>query len=824
MRAPIPPDRWSPAAEKGQPLSELEVEGRRARFGDNLIVEGVHRSLWRRIRQTAADPMLWFLVVTGGIYLALGERLEGLTLLLSVLPLTGMDAFLHRRTRASTEGLESRLAATARVRRDGSVQPLPAAQVVVGDRVEVAAGELVAADGVWLEVQGLQLEESSLTGEAYPVHKAAVWPEGLTGPGPWAVDTSQWGFAGTRVLTGSGSLRVLNTGADSLYGQIVRSARASGQARTPLQRSIASLVLVLSVVALALCVVLAAVRWLQGHGWVDALVSAATLAVAALPEEFPLVFTFFLGAGSYRLARRQALVRRAVTVENVGRVSTICADKTGTLTEGRLRLTRVVPAEGYAPEEVLTIAAGAARAESGDPLDAALLEELSRRQLTVPSSKLLATFPFTEERRRETAAWAGPDRIWVVTKGTPELILSLCGLTPPAVQGWMEEVERVAGTGQKPIGCARLEVDPAHWRGGEPTHGFIFAGLLVFADPVRAGVGESIARCRAAGLRTVMVTGDHPATALAVAREIGLGGDSPRLVLGSQLEQTPPADLRELDVVARALPAQKLLLVRALQEAGESVAVTGDGVNDVPALQAADVGLVMGERGTRSAREVASIVLLDDNFRTIVGAIAEGRQLFENLRDSFAYLLLIHIPLVLTAAFLPLAGQPLLYLPLHIVWLELIIHPTAMLSFQARPPDGRLLPRAHRSRFFSTAEWAVIAASGALTTVAVTLAYLRALGPEGGVLHARAMALTTLGICSACFGALLSRLRTRASRIVAGGTVLSTLVLLYLPPVPRLFHLQPLHLDDWGWVLAAAAICCLPLGLRGLADRRRRFA
>ncbi|MEK7387890.1 MAG: HAD-IC family P-type ATPase, partial [candidate division NC10 bacterium] len=323
--------------------------------------------------------------------------------------------------------------------------------------------------------------------------------------------------------------------------------------------------------------------------------------------------------------------------------------------------------------------------------------------------------------------------------------------------------------------------------------------------------------CREGLIHTIMVTGDHPLPARAVAREIGLGGTEPVVISGDEIEarvaRGEGATLRRVDVIARAAPAQKLALVKALQDAGEIVAVTGDGVNDVPALQAADVGIAMGERGTRSAREVAAIVLLDDNFRTIVRAIGEGRQLFRNLQLSFLYLLMVHIPLVITAAFVPLAGYPLLYLPVHIVWLEMIIHPTALLVFQELPASERLQPVATGgpARFFSRRDWAVIAAVGGLITAFVVAGYLASLGEGGRVEHGRAMALAVLTLASAALTVVLSGLRTWTSRAVAAGTVALSVALVQTPVLARLLHLEPLHLGDWILAVVAAILGCTPL-------------
>jgi Ca2+-transporting ATPase len=802
IRRPVPPDRV-PAGWRGEGgLETAEAAARRARFGDNHIVETPPGGVGALLRDTLRDPMLWFLAATSLLYLAVGQRVEAATLLGALAPLIAMDLVLHRRTQASTEALASRLAETARALRDGAWIALHAAALVPGDLVRVSPGEPFPADGVLVSGEALQADEAILTGEAFPVAKRPLAADPAGAP----VADAHWGFAGTRLLTGTALLRVVFTGGETLYGEIVRSAVAGAHAPTPLQRAIRRLVGVLVAAAGVMCVVIAWARLSQGHGWLDALVSAVTLASAALPEEFPVVFTFFLGVGVYRLARRHALVRRAVSVESIGGVSCICSDKTGTITEGRLSVTHLVPAPGLDTARLLALAAGASRGDSGDPLDAAIIAAAGPGDAVA----VAATFPFTETVRRESAVVRERDgQLTAVAKGALETILGMCEPTADGT-GWTARMRELAEDGHKVIACAWRPVDAAAWRGEEIAEGYRLAGLVALEDPVRDGVAASVARCREAGIHTIMVTGDHPITARAVAREIGLGGATPRVVAGEDVERLAAAGgdgLRAVDVVARAAPAQKLALVRGLQAAGEVVAVTGDGVNDVPALQAADIGVAMGARGTRSAREVASIVLLDDDFSTIVRAIAEGRQLFENLRRSFLYLLMIHIPLVLTAAFVPLAGYPLLYLPIHIVWLELVIHPTALLVFQELPAGEELTParRVRPKAFFSAGGWLGVAAVGALLTALVTTAYLTGLA-GGGDVHARALALAVLTLASAALTATLSGLRTPTAWAVTLGTVALTLLLVQTPLAAQLLHLGPLHLDDWALTAGGALV------------------
>ena len=803
----VPADHVPRGVVDAQGLDSAAVAAARQAHGFNDIVAEPSGGWLTVVCDTARDPMPWFLLVTAALFALLGQPGESWTLLLALLPLLGMDAYLHHRTLASAASLASRLASTACTLREGQWREIPSRELVPGDLVEVGPGTYFPADGLLLSGFGLQADESTLTGESLPVRKARIddscWRTARR------VAESHWGIAGTRLLTGTARLRVVFTGAQTRYGEIARAATEGSHATTPLQRAIGRLVATLLFAAIGLCLLLAGVRVWQGHGWIDAALSAVTLAVAALPEEFPVVYTFFLGLGVFRLARKKALVRRAVAVENIGRISCIVSDKTGTITAGTLVLAHRLPAPGHDEASVQRVARLASRADSGDPLDEALQAAGAREG----DALRLADFPFTEARRHETALWSTSDhRLLACTKGAPETVLGLCNLGDDEAADWLRQVETLAAAGHKVIACAQ-KVQPDGRATHEPTGGFGFAGLLAFEDPVRPGVREAIASCMAAGMRVVMVTGDHPATATAIAREVGLGGSAPRVVVFDAAADASAvgADALLADVVARATPAQKLALVTALQGQGELVAVTGDGVNDVPAMRQADIGIAMGERGTRSAREVASIVLLDDNFRTLVDAVAEGRQLFLNLRLAFAYLLLVHLPLVVGAAVIPLLGMPLLYLPIHIVWLEMVIHPTAMLAFQDLPARGPLAPasRRRRIRFFSGRAGLHIAWVGGFACAVVVWGYTHALGVDRDVEHARGMAMAVLLLCSAAFAAALTGLRRPSARWTVLGTVVSLVVLLQTPALSAWLHLRPLHLGDWGLAVASAAFAGL---------------
>ena len=804
MKRVVPDERRAlllKAPEQG--LSEAEASASALQFGNNRIAEHPPSSAAKLARQTLADPMIWFLLATSAIFGLIGQYTDMTVLLAAIAPLVGMDLYLHRRTQASIEGLRSVLATKATVVRDGAERVVGADSLVPGDLVRVGAGESFPADGIIVSGTRLQAEESSLTGEAYPVVKRPLTSS--TEPGE-----ESWVFAGTRLLTGSADIRLIYTGSDTVYGEIVQAAVSGPSGLTPLQRSVASLVKILLGVAILICLLLAAVRLWQGYGLVDAFLSAATLAVAAIPEEFPVVLTFFLGVGVYRLARAKALVRHGTAVENVGRISVICTDKTGTITEGKLVYREGVPVPGVTSDRLLEIAALASRIDSSDPLDLAILAAAAP---IAADYERLAVYPFTEDRRRETASWRrGSGSIVMAVKGAPETIFAACGLGASDLAHWQRLAGNVSAKGEKVIACAwrDLDVEP----GEEPGDGFRLAGLISITDPIRPAVRQAVEEARAAGIQIVMVTGDHPETAAAIAREAGIS-DTPMVILGDELADTLNSlsedRLRELSVVARATPAQKVLLVEALRSTGRLVAVTGDGVNDAPALRAADVGIAMGLRGTRTAREVSAIVLMDDNFGTVVTAIAEGRQLFANLRRSFAFLLMIHLPLVSTAALVPFLGYPLLYLPVHIVWLELLIHPAAILGFQQKA-DGRLegTDGAGGRAFFGRGEWAVIAATGTSIAAAILIIFILAIEAGFGADHARSMALVALVTSLAFLLLALTGMRSWFPISLAAAAVASAFFLVQIGPLASVFDLHPLPLADW--FIAAAAGAAPALG------------
>lgn len=783
-------------------LDEQQVIERRQQYGTNDVIERPKHQWLELFQETLLDPMIWFLVVASILFALIAKYSESIVLLLAILPIGGMDAFLHWRTQVSTRALSSRLVTYARVIREGKEKTILAKDLVPGDLLCVKAGEYIAADGAFVAAQHVQVDESSLTGEAFPASKKTLASFGMGQEMP-QIDYAYWGFVGTRALTGSGLIRVVYTGKETLYGEIIGSVLRTQQEKTPLQKALAKFVLVLIEVALVFCVILAMVRSYQGFGIIDALLSATTLAVVALPDEFPMVFTFFLGVGVYRLAKKHVLVRRSVTVENIGRINCICTDKTGTITEGRFHIIAYVVSPPYGEVELLSAAANASRLESGDPLDLAILAAAEKQNIITPAP--VRVFPFTEDRKCETTVFSVPEGLRFVTKGAPETVIARCHMRDVDTQIWQDKIKALGKLGHKVIACAEAIVKEtaAHVTEGlAQRHQFL--GLIAFADPPRPGVVEAVRYCQQNKIHVLMVTGDHPDTAQKIAADIGLGHGNPRLMTATEIEVAlhaqGPTMLRQLDVIARAVPSQKFAIVKALQNMGNIVAVTGDGVNDVPALRAADIGIAMGERGTQSAREAAAMVLLDDNFDSIVNAIREGKQLFHNLQLSFKYLLMVHAPYVVSATIVPLLGYPLLYFPIHIVVIELFIHPTCMLVFQNLPSgEGKQVKRQAQNRisFFSRYDWAMMMALGTYTSCLVVFVYFMGFWTLGGPEMARANAFAAIGTTHIALTIGLSRLQSFSSRAMVFFSCMMLLILLQVPPITHYFNMQPPTLFVW---------------------------
>ncbi len=793
-------------------LSEDDINLQLKKFGPNAIVDKKKHPIFEVLFDTFKDPMIWILILIGFIFYFLGEYNESLSLFVAIIPLIFMDAYLHKRTQVSIESLKGQLSTHAKVFRHNEFIKINTFDIVPGDLVMIESGSYLPADGFFEEAESLQMDESTLTGESLPVQKKKFNESinDLINSEPLMVSTEYLGFAGTRSLRGSGKLRVLETGVRTVYGEILQSVNSVKHEKTSLQNEVTKIVKLLSIGSAILCILLAFVRILQGKGILDAFLSAATLAVAAIPEEFPIVLTFYLGVGVYRLAKKKALVRRAVSVENIGRVSCICSDKTGTITLGQLKLKKIISEKNLSEKEVWEASFWASDPSGSDPMDQAIAEYGEYKELSTGKRELI--FPFEEKRKRESSFVRIESGFVCFTKGSPETILDISNVTDIEKNHWLEQISEIASQGHKIIACARKNISQNFLDNkNEPYEGFQFLGILIFEDPPRPEVKDAISYCKENLIKVMMITGDHLETSKFIAKAVGIGNLDPKVM---SAEKNPeyfeedwliqhPHFLKNLDVISRCTPMQKFNIVKSLKRDFEVVAVTGDGVNDVPALKVASVGISMGMRGTQSAKEASSIILADDNFSTIVHAIKEGRQLFYNLANSFEYLFLIHIPFVLTAALIPLIGGPLLYLPIHVIWFELIIHPTALFSFQ-QEISSKINYKMGKRIFLSKKEFLTTISVGIFVALCMLLSYESIIIHLDSVKHARSMiiAITTFWNIGIVFA--LTGFQSWSSRFISFMTLVSTVLFIQVDMFSSYFQMLKLGLNDWLLVLFVA--------------------
>ena len=670
--------------------------------------------------------MALLLILAAAVYAALGDRADAIVSAIALLPVVAVGIILEGRSDAALDRLRQLTAPRARVVRDGRELEIPAVDVVPGDVLVLREGDVVAADGRLIDGK-LAVDEAALTGESIPV--------------PLDAREAPQVSAGTTVTGGRALARVTATGAATRYGSLATMLGTLKPPRTPIETSIGNLVKRMGAVVIAVCLGVVLVERGHGTAWTAARIAGVSLAMAALPEELPMVYTLYLALGAWRLSRDRALVRRLASVETLGSTSTICVDKTGTITFGRVELADVYSFAGASREEVLSAAALASDPQGSDPLDAAIAHSLAVDPRS--GATLLEDEPYDATRRYSAKTWDVSGRRVRAIKGALESVAGFLPAGDPLfAQAWRANDDLA----ERAMRVLAVAVAPD---GGAVT----LLGLIAFRDPVREDVPAALAACRAASVRLAMVTGDHPATARAVARAVGFGNDADRIVTGDELAATSEAELPALvenaRVFARTRPEQKLTIVRALRKSGQVVAMTGDGTNDALALREADIGIAMGRRGTEVAREAAGLVLLEDDVSTIVRAIADGRRIFDNLRRAVGYLIGFHAPLLLSAVILPIAGLPLLLSPVHLVWLELVVHPTSSLVFESDPADDDIMRRPPRPRAESLLrrrDWLAPAAVGVTLSAAVLAIYAFGLHAGIGDASARAAALITVFI------------------------------------------------------------------------------
>ena len=736
-----------------------------------------------------ADPMVLLLAVAGGTYLVLGDRFDAAVTLGALAPIFFVGAVLEYRSDRALERLRELAAPTARVMRDGVEVAVPATAVVPGDLVVLREGDVIPADGRVRASVRLAVDESALTGESLPTEKT--------------IGASA--LAGTTVRSGRGTILVDRTGLSTEYGKIAARLAQLRNPQTPIERAIHRIVLQVGGAVLVACAGVIVLSHAHGDPWASAVIAGVSLAMAAIPEEFPMVYTLYLALGAWRLARDRALVRKLGSVEALGAVTVICVDKTGTITYGTLDLRDRVPARGVSARTLDDAIAWSCDPDSGDPLDAAMARALSpnREGLTIVSS-----IPFDPDRRYSGNVVRTPNGDVTAIKGASDAIFARCGDVPHELNARAEEL---AFDGARVLALA---LDDR------------VVGIIAFADPIRADARDALVSCREAGVRAMMITGDRAETARSIAAQIGLTNDPNRVIEGEALDAMGDLELcdriGDYDVVARARPEHKLPIVQALHARDAIVAMTGDGTNDALALRAADIGIALGKRGTAVAREAADLVLLDDDFSTIVRAISDGRRIFHNMRHAFAYLTSFHAPLLVSSILMPLLDVPLLLLPVHFVWLELIVHPTSALVFENDPPERDVMtsgPRNARSSLIEPRDWARTLVLGLTLSGAVVATYLMLLRAALPIDQARAAAMIAMLV-----GQMALVLAERAERRplwtvplagnrsigpILAGTGIMLAAAIYLPPVAALLHFAPPPPLVVGYAAAAGALAVL---------------
>lgn len=809
-------------------LREVDAAARLSAEGPNALPSAERRSLFRVAFDAVREPMTLLLFGAAGLYVAFGDLREALTLLAFVVVVTTITIVQEGRTERTLDALRDLTSPRAQVLRDGAVRTIPGRDVVRGDVLRVSEGDRIPADAKLVAGTALTVDESLLTGESVPVDKLPDRQDEL--------------FSGTVVTSGRGVAEVFATGPRSRLGRIGESMRAEKHERSPLQKDVDAIVRKVAIVGLVAAIALALVRVLTGQGWLESLLAGITLAMALLPEEFPLVLTVFLALGARRLATANVLTRRVSAIETLGSVHVLCTDKTGTLTENRMTIAALAIGGATfdvardavtlpeAVHELVEFGVLSCPRDPFDPMEKAFFA-LADRTLTGaeqvhlhPRWDKVREYPLAKELLAVTHVWRraedAPDLV-VATKGAPEAIFDLCHLAEPELVAWRVRVDELAQRGLRVLGIARsrsaIERPPAIAHDIE----FSLLGLVGLADPVRADVPAAVASCRSAGVRVIMITGDHPATARAIARAAGI--DAETSLTGAELDALSDeelgARLETTAVIARSMPEQKLRIVKALRARGLVVGMTGDGVNDAPALKAADIGIAMGERGTDVAREAASLVLTHDDFSSIAQAIRGGRRVYDNLRNAFAYIVSVHVPIAGLALVPALLGWEPLLAPAQVMLLELVIDPACSVVFEMEdeaPDVMQRPPRPADAKLFDRRRLLISALPGVLSLIGTLLLVVLSGARELGERRSMAFAALVFGNLAALAVSRSDRLpfwqtlrrRNRAFFVLLTVASTFTLALTMIGPLARFVSMAPLAP---GGVLITLLVAVVPI-------------
>jgi Ca2+-transporting ATPase len=823
-------------------LTAAEAAARLASEGPNEIASEKPRNVLQIVWDVVKEPMLLLLVAAGSINLFISavrpqdNRVgEAILLFAFVLVVIGITFYQERKTERALEALRDLSSPRALVLRDGVQVRIAGREVVRGDVLMLAEGDRVPADAVLLECGTMSVDESLLTGESVPVRKSRCVADADRTPGAPGGDGTPWVFSGTLVVRGQAIGEVVATGSATELGKIGAALQSVETERTPLQVEVDRLVARLAVLGLTLAAIVFVIYGITRADWLVGAMAGITLAMAMLPEEFPVVLTVFLALGAWRVSKNNVLTRRMPAIETLGAATVLCTDKTGTITQNRMTVRRLHTDAGDFEvddtplteefHEVVEFAILASPVDPFDPMDSAFKklgdEMLSQTEHIHRDWSLVREYPLSEKMLALSHVWRSPDGgdYVIAAKGAPEAVADLCHFDEAQMDELCSDVARMADDGLRVLGVARAAFSPeAGLPEGQHAFVFEFIGLVGLLDPIREDVPDAVRQAREAGMRVVMITGDYPGTAVAIGRDAGLDVEG-HVLTGPELDALDDGQLAQridsITVFARVVPEQKLRIVRALKARGEVVAMTGDGVNDAPALKAADIGIAMGQRGTDVAREAAALVLTDDAFSSIVGAVRAGRRIYENLKKAMAYILAVHVPIA-GMSLLPVLvprlfgmNMPLVLMPVHIAFLELIIDPTCSVVFEAEGEEPDIMERAPRGvgdPLFSRRMLSVSLVQGAVALLAVLVVYLWSVltgHPETDVraLTFGTLVITNLGLIFVNRSWSISALRGIAKKNAAlwwviGGTVSVLALLLTVPTLRSLFRFSVLHPVD----------------------------
>jgi len=800
-------------------LRSEEAAQRLHRFGFNELPSARPKSFIRIAWEGVQEPMFLLLLACGSLYWVLGDYREGAILMGWVLVILFITFFQHRKTEKSLEALRRLSAPRAMVVRDGMEMRIPGREVVPGDLLILLEGDRVPADARLLESRNLMVDEALLTGESASVRKDET-----------STDLSRL-YSGTMVVAGSGRAIATATGLQTRFGEIGASLQSIDKMPTRLQRDMKRFIRMLFIAGAFISLGVTVAFYLTRGNFIASLLNGLAASMALLPEEFPVVLTIFMALGAWRLTRNKVLTRTPAAIETLGAATVLCSDKTGTITCNRMEVAvlycggKMLGAEeihagspmAVGLSRVLHLASGI---PTMDPMEKALADLCQRLSGALPNQECLREYPLSRDLFAMTrVVKLADEETKAYCKGAAEAVFSLCALDETDARKYLAEVQSMAAKGYRVLAAALADCSADALPAGQQGFAFRLAGLVAFEDPIRPEVPDAIAACRQAGIKVIMITGDYPETAKTIAAKAGLE-HADEVITGKELQAMALAELQHkiqtARVFARIVPEQKLQIIQALKANGETVAMTGDGVNDAPALKAADIGVAMGLKGTDVAREAASLVLLDDNFATIVAAVRSGRRIFDNLQKAMTYILAIHLPiigLVMLPAFIP--DWPIMLMPLHIVFMELIIDPVSSIAFESQPEEADIMrrpPRKQYSGFFGWRNMAYSMLEGMLILGMAVGVYSLALGAgrSDGQVRALTFCALILGNLTLVLASLSRNARidqafrsgNRTFMVIALAALLALGTALLIPGARGIFGFELPAASDFIWLLS----------------------